>query len=217
MGKVKKLAKNLVVGLIILITSVPLCVPVCFYACYKTYNESKETKKKEDEKRKNERKLILYNRPFVLGTEGGYPIPKFQTFEEIRASRRRDQEKWLWKQKEEENRKKEEENRKKEEENRQKEERTLQQKSALVKKLEILERDGAQIDNLYGMELTLEELEDEYETIIAKRMFEERIRQDERRKFKEAHGKVQEEKIREGVKREFKKRRFNRGQCENRI
>ena len=210
MGKVKKLAKNLVVGLIILITSVPLCVPVCFYACYKTYNESKETKKKEDEKRKNERKLILYNRPFVLGTEGGYPIPKFQTFEEIRASRRRDQEKWLWKQKEEENRQKEEENR-------QKEERTLQQKSALVKKLEILERDGAQIDNLYGMELTLEELEDEYETIIAKRMFEERIRQDERRKFKEAHGKVQEEKIREGVKREFKKRRFNRGQCENRI
>ena len=210
MGKVKKLAKNLVVGLIILITSVPLCVPVCFYACYKTYNESKETKKKEDEKRKNERKLILYNRPFVLGTEGGYPIPKFQTFEEIRASRRRDQEKWLWKQKEEENRKKEEENR-------QKEERTLQQKSALVKKLEILERDGAQIDNLYGMESTLEELKDEYETIVAKRMFEERIRQDERRKFKEAHGKVQEEKIREGVKREFKKRRFNRGQCENRI
>ena len=210
MGKVKKLAKNLVVGLIILITSVPLCVPVCFYACYKTYNESKETKKKEDEKRKNERKLILYNRPFVLGTEGGYPIPKFQTFEEIRASRRRDQEKWLWKQKEEENRKKEEENR-------QKEERTLQQKSALVKKLEILERNGAQIDNLYGMESTLEELKDEYETIVAKRMFEERIRQDERRKFKEAHGKVQEEKIREGVKREFKKRRFNRGQCENRI
>lgn len=225
MGKVKKQAKNLVIGLICLITF----VPACFYACYKTYNESQ--KKKQDEKRENEREPTICemiakrsNSSFTLGVESFamkkekennknynlYERPNgghFRRIAEERAKTRRDEEKRMLKQKEEENR----------EHLKKQEERTLQQKSILVKKLEILERNGAQIDNLYGMESTLEELKGEYETIIEKKMFEERIREDEKKMFEEAYGEVQEEKIREGVVREFKKRRFNRGQCENRI